>query len=170
MDFRIEEIVNGILKDEQCVEIIDRLVQKFSLSSIDNALHLFEVNEQCLRSAMQLINNKLSNSHQANYFLINGRKLIANNKNHSDTKFAMLVPVCMYYFPEGYADDRCSLAEKSLFQEFLSLFNDANIFSWDNQNDVSWAKMFNYFDYLKLVQFHNTKPENGTDTASSDES
>lgn len=168
---RVVNLVNQLLNDESCTDILDLFIHKYARQSLDHAIHLHDSINDVLSIALKHIEKESEAFRTSTYMLINGRDLLSSKKTKTpDTKFAMMLPVCKVYFPDGVANEHFSFAERTFFEEFLSLFNDSKVFSWDNPDDVSWANMYGYTDYLKKVQANLQIKENFEDVQTSSES
>lgn len=74
-----------------------------------------------------------------------------NFKSAKDTYFAGMVPVCKAIFPTLDSVEKSAEAGKQFFRKFIDCLFDKKCFDFDNPDDISWAKTYNYLPYLSWV-------------------
>ena len=141
-----EKWLRQIATSQNATDAVEFIVKEYSENGVDNALHLLNLIPKISEILVKKVSNVARNYSQAAFWLMCQREM---EDDKDGTLFASMVPVCMAMFPSGNADGK-SNAEKKYFEQFLHLLSDKKQFSWEK--DKSWADMFGYTDYLRLVE------------------
>ena len=84
-------------------------------------------------------------------FLPHSFETMGKYGNEVSSYFATMVPVCKTLFPDGYPKNG-NLAEREYFNKFISLLKNKKAFDWNDHSDISWAKQYDYYDYLTVIK------------------
>lgn len=142
------EKISAIVQSPNSKDLMENLIKIYASQSVDHATHLIEVIPAVSSAAMQILNKYLVDSCQVSTMLINQRCMEIDKEG---MYFASMVPVCKQMFPKGTIEGH-SKAQKEYFDLFLKLFKDKKQFDWNNPLDISWAKQYEYYDYLAKVK------------------
>lgn len=139
--------MDHLLMDNNVDLIIKTMIKEYTQKSIYNAQNLITYMNDIISNILNIVNNDVNQLTLAGQMLILQKEM---NKSDVHTYFATLVPVMKTLYPDGL-DDNASLAQKNYFNEFIDLYKNKKVFSWDNKNDVDWANHYKYTDYLKMI-------------------
>lgn len=147
MDFKEVQLIQDIVTREDSKDFIDKLISFYCLQSSDNCQHLVELIPQIVDQQIKFYSNQITDYRQAANWLIIGQSM---DKKDKHSYFASMVPILKAMYPEGLNKNE-SLARIKYFEEFINLLRDPKVFSFDNKQDVEWARQFDYLDYLVLM-------------------
>lgn len=141
-----EMLLDTILAHEDVDEAMMYLIKNYAKRSTANAQFLLGTIPGLVDTAIQKMSEFAAMHSQASYWLMCQREM---EPDKSGMFFASMVPVCKARFPAGNSDGCCK-AERDYFDQFLSLFANKKVFSWEK--DRAWADTHGYTEYLKLVE------------------
>lgn len=145
IDFNDIEILENILNSEKANEYIKYIITEYAKKSVQNASNVLQMITSVANIQLKLVSNESENNYQAAFWAITQRNFTTDKK----AMFSSMVPVCKAMFKEGNAKGK-NIAMQKYFAEFVELFQDKKVFSWDKDKD--WADNFRYTEYLKLVE------------------
>lgn len=145
IDFNDIEILENILNSEKSNEYIKYIITEYAKKSVQNASNVLQMITSVADIQLRLVSSESENNYQAAFWAIIQR----NFTKDKNAMFSSMVPVCKAMFKEGTAKGK-NIAMQNYFAEFVKLFQDKKVFSWDKDKD--WADNFRYTEYLKLVE------------------
>ncbi len=147
MDFKDVELIQNIVDRQDSKEFMDKLIALYCLQSAENCQHLIDTIPNIVNQQITFYANQIVDYRQAANWLIVGKSMDRKDKH---SYFASMVPIIKTMYPEGLNTNE-SLARIKYFEEFIELMKDPKVFSLDNEEDIEWARSFDYLDYLMFI-------------------
>lgn len=147
MDFKDVELIQNIVDRQDSKEFMDKLIALYCLQSAENCQHLIDTIPNIVNQQITFYANQIVDYRQAANWLIVGKSMDRKDKH---SYFASMVPIIKTMYPEGLNTNE-SLAKIKYFEEFIELMKDPKVFSLDNEEDIEWARSFDYLDYLMFI-------------------
>lgn len=157
--FKDQAKIEAILESENVDEMIAELLEMYVARSDENAKGLLRQIPVIAEKTIAAKQREIGSNRRAALFLMMQQKM--SLKDARQEWFSTMLPVCETIFPEGRVRDEAAEYKKAYFKEFLDLFRDPKIFDWNDPDAVSWAKHFEYYEYLKLVDAQNPVQKGG---------
>lgn len=142
-----ERKIDELLNDENSEIIVKQIINKYSATSLEHAQDLLTYINEIVKNIISLTGSQIQQLNQASWMLLFQTQMDEKDKH---SYFATMVPVMKTLFPDGYPENG-NLAQKEYFNKFIALCTDKKAFDWDNKSDVSWAKQYDYFEYLDMI-------------------
>lgn len=147
MDFKDVELIQNIVNRIDSKDFMDKLISFYCLRSAENCQHLVDVIPNIVNQQIRFYSNQITDYRQAANWLIVGKSM---DKKDKHSYFACMVPIMKTMYPEGLSTNE-SCARIKYFEEFIELMKDPKVFSLDNEEDIEWARQFDYLDYLMFI-------------------
>lgn len=147
MDFKDVQLIQDIVNRQDSKDFMDKLISFYCLQSSDNCQHLVELIPQIVGQQIRFYSDQIIDYRQAANWLIVGRSM---DKKDKHSYFASMVPIMKTMYAEGLSKNE-SCARIKYFEEFIGLMKDPKVFSLNNEEDVEWARQFDYLDYLVFI-------------------
>ena len=144
LDFEQERIISEQLKKENISEFVKTIILRYC-NSVDRVTELLElipeIAEKGIKERQKIIQDYAFGMGlligERYRYPITERK--PKNKKAYNPDFPTLLYVAKAHFPSGNTD-RCSIAEKTFFNEFVQIIKDKIGFDYENKKDWEWIK------------------------------
>lgn len=143
-----QQKIENLLMDENVDLIVQKIIHDYAEQSIDNAQKIINYITTVTDQIISNMDKQFSHAKQSANMLLIQTKM---DKNEVSSYFATMVPVCKTLFPDGYPKNG-NLAEREYFNKFISLLKNKKAFDWNDHSDISWAKQYDYYDYLTVIK------------------